>query len=333
MSTWAPYWQSRLLWEITRGSSHNAPDLALSVIDSLMNPRQYEHQPVLLAEVLDSLITDPGGLYLDATLGLGGHSEAILRAISAQSKLMGLDMDPEALLAAQSRLKSLPGQFRAVRANFRTLGRVLDAEKFFPLTGALFDLGVSSMHFDNPERGFSFMHEGPLDMRLSPDNKLTAAQIVNVWPAEQIALLIKEYGEDPSANKIARAIVARRDQKLFTTTTELAEVISDILPRGKTHAATRTFMALRIAVNAELENLTGGLEAVLPFIQQGGRIAVITFHSLEDRIVKKLFSSWETANLCRTIEIRGKAVVKPSGAELERNPRARSAKLRVVEKL
>ncbi|MBI3552980.1 MAG: 16S rRNA (cytosine(1402)-N(4))-methyltransferase RsmH [Elusimicrobia bacterium] len=299
----------------------------------MMNPRPYEHQPVLLAEVLDSLITDPGGLYLDATLGLGGHSEAILRAISAQSKLMGLDMDPEALHAAQARLKALPGQFRAVRANFRTLGRILEAEKFFPLAGALFDLGVSSMHFDNPDRGFSFLREGPLDMRLAPESPLTAATIVNVWPEEQISLLLKEFGEEPNARKIARAIVKRREEKPFATTTDLAGVIERLFPRAKTHQATRTFMALRIAVNAELENLTAGLESVLPYLQQGGRVAVITFHSLEDRIVKKLFASWEAQGMCRPLVSRGKAVVKPSAEEVERNARARSAKLRVVEKL
>jgi 16S rRNA (cytosine1402-N4)-methyltransferase len=327
-----PYWQSRLLWELSRHLGYGSP-IADFAPSKNMNPEQYKHQPVLLAEVLDMLITDPGGLYLDATLGLGGHSEAILRAISAQSKLMGLDMDPEALHAACSRLEALPGQFRAVRANFRTLGRILETEKFFPLAGALFDLGVSSMHFDNPARGFSFSHEGPLDMRLSPENTLTAGTIVNVWPEEQIALLIKEFGEDPNARRIARAIVARRHKTPFVTTTDLAGLIAKLFPRGKTHAATRTFQALRIAVNAELENLTAGLESVLPFLQQGGRLAVITFHSLEDRIVKQLFASWEEQGLCRTVEKGGKAVVKPSADEIDRNSRARSAKLRVVEKL
>ncbi len=328
-----PYWQSRLLWELSRQLEHRSPMADFPPQKNMIDPEPYKHQPVLLAEVLDLLITDRGGLYLVATLGLGGHSEAILRAISAQSKLMGLDMDPEALHSAQARIKALPGQFRVVRANFRTLGRILETEKFFPLAGALFDLGVSSMHFDNPERGFSFSREGPLDMRLSPDNPLTAATIVNVWPEEQIALLIKEFGEDPNARKIARAIVARRHKTPFKTTTELADAIEKLLPRGKTHAATRTFQALRIAVNAELENLTAGLEAVLPFLQQGGRVAVITFHSLEDRIVKQLFASWEEQGLCRTVEQGGKAALKPSAEEIDRNSRARSAKLRVVEKL
>jgi 16S rRNA (cytosine1402-N4)-methyltransferase len=297
-------------------------------------PMAYEHEPVLLESVLRHLVNEPAGFYLDATLGLGGHAEAILRKISAQGRLLGLDLDPEALHAAGERLKAHPGQFRAVRANFRTLGQVLEAEKFFPLAGALFDLGVSSMHFDKPERGFSFALEGPLDMRLSPDNPLTAGMIVNNWPAEQLALLLKEFGEEPAANRIARAIAQRRQDQPFTSTTELAGFIAGLRPRGRIHAATRTFMALRIAVNAELENLTRGLESVLPYLMQGGRIAVISFHSLEDRIVKNIFSSFVEQGVCRYLESAGgKSALTPSAAEVSRNPRARSAKLRFVEKL
>ena len=291
----------------------------------------YKHQPVLLAEGLGLLITDPGGLYLDATLGLGGHSESILRAISPAGKLLGIDMDPESLQLASTRLQTCVN-FASVRSNFRDIGRVLDARKFFPLAGALFDLGVSSLHFDKPERGFSFTRSGPLDMRLSPDNPLTADTIVNRWPEEQIALLLKEFGEEPSARRIARAISERRVKKPFLSTTDLAEHIEKVLPRtGKTHPATRTFMALRIAVNAELENLTRGLESVLPYIGHGGRLAVITFHSMEDRIVKTLFASFVSQGACRFVE-GGQGAIKPSAEEVERNPRARSAKLRVVEK-
>ncbi|MDD5658308.1 MAG: 16S rRNA (cytosine(1402)-N(4))-methyltransferase RsmH [Elusimicrobia bacterium] len=299
-----------------------------------MEKPAYEHQPVLLDEVLRFLVTEPAGFYLDATLGLGGHAEAILRTISAQGQLLGLDMDPEALHAAGHRLQAHPGQFRAVRANFRTLGQVLESEKFFPLAGALFDLGVSSMHFEKPERGFSFEREGPLDMRLAPDNPLTAGMIVNNWPAEQMALLFKEFGEEPAAGRIARALAQRRLEKLFSTTTELADFIASLLPRGRTHPATRVFMALRIAVNAELENLTRGLESVLPYLRRGGRLAVISFHSLEDRIVKNIFSSFVEQGSCRYVEeAGGKSPLTPAAAELVRNPRARSAKLRIVEKL
>jgi len=300
----------------------------------VMEPKEYQHEPVLLDEVLRGLVTEPAGFYLDATLGLGGHAGAILRKISAQGRLLGLDMDPEALHAAGGRLQAHPGQFRAVRANFRTLGQVLESEKFFPLAGALFDLGVSSMHFDKPERGFSFSHEGPLDMRLAPDNPLTAGMIVNNWPAEQLALLLKEFGEEPAAERIARAVAQRRQRSLFATTTELADFIATLLPRGRTHPATRTFMALRIAVNAELENLTGGLESVLPYLMRGGRLAVISFHSLEDRIVKNIFSSFVEQGACRYLEgAGGKSAITPTAEEAAHNPRARSAKLRIVEKL
>ena len=303
----------------------------LAEVIAEMEPESYSHEPVLVGETLKHLITDPGGLYVDATLGLGGHSEAILNTLSAQGKLLGMDMDPEALFVAGARLKANPGQFRAVRANFRTLGQNLESEKFFPLAGILMDLGASSLHFDKPSRGFSFRNEGPLDMRMSPDSPLTAELIVNRWPAEQIAMLIKEYGEDANAERIARAIENRRRKRPFTTTTDLAEAIAKIIPRGKIHPATKTFMALRIAVNAELENLTRGLESALPYLQQGGRLAVITFHSLEDRIVKNIFASFVEQGQC-SHAIKGGQAVKPGTEEIHNNPRSRSAKLRVVEK-
>ena len=303
--------------------------LAATLSNPLMEEKNYAHDPVMVEEVLKYLVTEPAGFYLDATLGLGGHAGAILRTISAQGQLLGLDMDPEALHAAGNRLQAHPGQFRAVRANFRTLGQVLEKEKFFPLAGALFDLGVSSMHFEKPERGFSFLHEGPLDMRLAPDNPLTAGAIVNNWPAEQLALLFKEFGEEPASVRIARSIENRRREKAFQTTTELANFIAGLLPRAKTHPATRIFMALRIAVNAELENLTRGLEGVLPYLRRGGRLAVISFHSLEDRIVKNIFSSFVEQGVCRAVA----GALAPSAGEIARNPRSRSAKLRIVEKL
>ena len=298
-----------------------------------MNQPQYTHKSVLLEEVLENLVWDAGGLYLDATLGLGGHSEAILQRLTPQGKLLGLDMDPEAFFQASERLATYSAQFHAVNANFRTLGHVLEREKFFPLAGALFDLGVSSLHFDKPERGFSFSKEGPLDMRLSPENSLTAEAIVNRWPIEQLEMLIKEFGEDPAAHRIAGAIVARREKQPFKTTTDLADVIKRNSPHSNLHAATRTFMALRIAVNAELENLTRALESVLPYIRQGGRICVISFHSLEDKIVKNVFSSFVNDGSYRSVQKSGKSAIRPSEAEVQRNPRARSAKLRVVEKL
>lgn len=299
----------------------------------ILAEERYTHEPVLLTETLARLVTDKGGLYLDATLGLGGHSEAILKKISAQGKVLGLDADPEALAEAGHRLGAYSGSFHAVRTNFRSLGAVLEKEGFFPLTGALFDLGVSSLQLDKPSRGFSFRHEGPLDMRLGPDAGLTAEQIVNRWPAEQIAMLLTEFGEEPDAERIARAIVAARAKKPLTTTTELAAVVESVVPRTGHHPATRTFQALRIAVNRELESLTQGLEAVVPYLKTGGRLAVITFHSLEDRIVKNVFASLVAQGKCAHLG-RGdaRAAIVASDEETSRNPRARSAKLRVVEK-
>jgi 16S rRNA (cytosine1402-N4)-methyltransferase len=210
----------------------------------------------------------------------------------------------------------------------------LEKEGFFPLTGALFDLGVSSLQLDKPSRGFSFMREGPLDMRMGPDSTLTAEQIVNRWPAEQIAMLLTEFGEEPDAERIARAIVASRAKKPLTTTSELAAVVESVVPRTGHHPATRTFQALRIAVNQELESLTRGLESVVPYLKTGGRLAVITFHSLEDRIVKNVFASLVAQGKCAYLG-RGdaRAAVVASDEETSRNPRARSAKLRVVEKM
>ncbi|MBI4422701.1 MAG: 16S rRNA (cytosine(1402)-N(4))-methyltransferase RsmH [Elusimicrobia bacterium] len=293
--------------------------------------REYTHEPVLLKEVVEALVWDPSGLYLDGTVGLGGHSEAILASISAQGKLLGMDMDPEALELTGTRLKPHTGNVRLVHANFRDLGQTLEREKFFPLAGALFDLGVSSLQFDKPARGFSLQGEGPLDMRMDPGSPLTAARIVNEWPAEQLALLFKEFGEVPEAVRLARWVVEHREKKPFETTTDLRRLVEAKLPRrGGIHPATQVFMALRIAVNRELENLTRGLESLFPYLRQGGRVAVISFHSLEDRIVKHVFQSYVTHGQARLI---ASAPLRASSQEVARNPRSRSAKLRVMEKL
>lgn len=299
----------------------------------ILAQERWTHEPVLLKETLERLVTDKGGLYLDATLGLGGHSEALLGKLSPQGRVLGLDQDPEALAEAGHRLAGHSGRFRSVLSNFRALGPVLEKEGFFPLSGALFDLGVSSLQLDKPARGFSFRHEGPLDMRMSPEGTLTAEIIVNRWPAEQIAMLLKEFGEEPDADRIARAIVERRAKSPLTTTRDLAETVESVVPRTGHHPATRTFQALRIAVNQELEVLTRGLESVLPYLKEGGRLCVITFHSLEDRIVKNVFASFVAQGSCAWLGKGGdKSPVVPTDEECARNPRARSAKLRVVEK-
>ncbi|MFC1679670.1 16S rRNA (cytosine(1402)-N(4))-methyltransferase RsmH [Elusimicrobiota bacterium] len=297
--------------------------------------QNYTHEPVLLDEVLRNLITDRDGTYLDATLGLGGHAEGILKSLSAQGKLIGTDMDPEALASAARRLKPFTGRFRTVRANFRNLSQVFQtatdpAGLEEGLAGALFDLGVSSLQLEKASRGFAMMHEGPLDMRLDPDSPLTAARIVNEWPAEQLTLLFREFGEERHAARIAGWIVSTRKLRPFVTTHDLKVLLERKLPRsGRIHPATKTFMALRIAVNQELENLTRGLEEILPLLRSGGRIVVISFHSLEDRIVKNVFRSFVDHDWCRQVV---NSPICPSPQEVRRNPRARSAKLRAVEK-
>jgi 16S rRNA (cytosine1402-N4)-methyltransferase len=289
------------------------------------------HEPVLLQEVLDLLVCDPDGLYLDATVGLGGHAETLLRALSQKGRLLGIDLDPEALHHCVRRLGPFGARFACVQGNFRDLARILQNEGFFPLAGALFDLGVSSLQLDKASRGFAFQREGPLDMRLDPSNPLTAARIVNEWPVEQIELLLREYGEEREAGRIARWICQARGERPFETTSQLADLVEERLPRARgIHPATRTFQALRIAVNGELENLTRGLEDVLGMLRSGGRIAAISFHSLEDRIVKNVFRSFVASGACAWLT---EGTVTPAPDETGRNPRSRSAKLRVVEKL
>lgn len=294
---------------------------------------RYTHDPVLLNEVLKFLITDPEGVYLDATVGLGGHAEAVLKSILARGNkglMIGIDADPEALERSKERLRPFAGNHRLIRGNFRNLSQILETDGCGKLTGALFDLGVSSLQFDKAERGFSILREGPLDMRLDPSSPLTAARIVNEWPAEQLELLFREFGEERAARKIAGWIVNAREAKPFVTTKDLSDFIESRKHRtGRTHPATKVFMALRIAVNQELENLTRGVESVLPHMKPGGRIAVISFHSLEDRIVKNVFRSFVAEGRCRQIL---STPLKPSDSEISRNARARSAKLRVVEK-
>ncbi|MBI5243827.1 MAG: 16S rRNA (cytosine(1402)-N(4))-methyltransferase RsmH [Elusimicrobia bacterium] len=296
-----------------------------------MSEREYAHEPVLLQEVLSLLVEDRDGLYLDATLGAGGHAEAVLRSLSCEGRLLGMDLDPEALSLSSERLKEFGGRFRCVQGNFKDIARILQNEGFFPLAGALFDLGVSSLQLDEPSRGFAFQREGPLDMRLDPANPLTASRIVNEWPTEQIELLLREYGEEREAPRIARWIVEARSKEPIETTGGLASLIEARVPRsGGIHPATRTFQALRIAVNGELENLTRGLGDVLPMLRSGGRIAAISFHSLEDRIIKNVFRSFTGNGTCRGLS---DGPLTPRQEEVERNPRSRSAKLRAVEKL
>jgi 16S rRNA (cytosine1402-N4)-methyltransferase len=307
------------------------------------------HRPVLLQESLHYLAPARGGLFVDATLGLGGHSEAILES-HEDARVLGFDRDSVAITLATGRLACFGSRFRAVHADFREIARVLEEVGEREVSGVLADLGVSSLQFDSPERGFSFRHNAPLDMRMDASSGVeTAAELLARLPEEEIARLIFEYGEERRSRKIARWIVERRDAgRPIGTTTELAELVARAVghKRGeRIHPATRTFQALRIAVNRELEGLGEFIETTIDLLQAGGRLVVISFHSLEDRIVKRtlrrLAGQCECdprAPVCscgarRAVEILTKRPVVASETEIEENPRARSAKLRACEKI
>ncbi len=312
----------------------------------MANERNQPHIPVLLEAVLEALHVPSGGVIVDCTVGAGGHAAALLDAAGPEGRLLGLDQDPEALAAAAARLASYGDRATLVHARFDTVADCAAAAGIGAADAILADLGVSSMHLDRPERGFSFLHDGPLDMRMNPlAEGLTAAEIVNGWLERDLADLIWRYGEDREARRIARQIVRLRP---FDSTRELAGAIESAIPKHRQeriHPATRTFQALRIAVNDEL----GALERMLPqavaLLRPGGRLAVISFHSLEDRIVKQYFREASADCICPPEQpvctCDHRAVVRPVGrkpvaadpAEVGRNPRSRSARLRAVEKL
>ena len=290
----------------------------------------YTHLPVLLEETAQLLITDKSGIYVDATLGLGGHTIKLLSILNDRARVLGVDWDPEMAALAARNLEPCGARAKVVQGNFANIDEILKREELTGITGILFDLGISSLHFDKPSRGFSLKHEGPLDMRINPGNPLTAYSIINHWPYEQIEHLIRVCGERNS-NRIARAIVDKRSAKPMETTSELRDLIERVVPfRGeKIHPATKTFLALRVAVNYEFDNLTRGIQKAIPFLAKGARMGIITFHSLEDRIVKETFKIM--ADMGGWKMVTRKPIV-PCEEELNRNKRARSAKLRVIEK-
>jgi 16S rRNA (cytosine1402-N4)-methyltransferase len=304
---------------------------------------------VLLFEAVELLDPVRGGLFVDATLGLGGHSEAILEA-SPDTRVLGIDRDREAIRLASERLARFGTRFRAVHANFREISRILDEAGEKEPSGILADLGVSSLQFDTPERGFSFRYDAPLDMRMDASGEEeTAAELLERLPEEEIARVIYEYGEERKSRRIARWIVERRERgESLKTTGELAALVARAVgyKRGeRVHPATRTFQALRIAVNGELEGLDEFVETAVDLLQTRGRLAVISFHSLEDRVVKRALRRLSGHCECgrripvcacgarRAVEVLTRRPVVASEPELEENPRARSAKLRACSKL
>ena len=309
----------------------------------------YGHKPVLLDECLEALAIRPDGVYLDGTLGRAGHSLEILRRLTAGGRLIGLDRDGTALEAARVRLAEYADRVTLVHSNFSRLAEVLDDLHIDAVDGMLFDLGVSSPQLDDSTRGFSYMADAPLDMRMDQSGGMTAAEVVNQWPQEELRRILFEYGEERYAPAVAGAIVRARDKRPIETTLELVEVVKGAMPpaalREKQPPAKRTFQAIRIAVNDELGAVEDMLGKAVDLLNPGGRLAVITFHSLEDRIVKTAMAEAARGCTCppefpvcicgkkpRVRLVTRKPIV-PGAAELEENPRARSAKLRVAEKL
>jgi 16S rRNA (cytosine1402-N4)-methyltransferase len=294
---------------------------------------QFHHVSVLPQEVLDGLAPRPGGRYIDATLGGGGHAAALLEASAPDGRLLGIDTDPAALAAAGARLAPFGERAALARGNFRDLEALARQAGFGEVQGILMDLGVSSHQLDTAGRGFSFQADAPLDMRLDPGGPQTAADLVNDTPESELADILYRYGEEHASRRIARFIAEARRRQPIERTAELAEVVVRALGgrRGKLHPATRTFQALRIAVNRELESLELALPQAVGLLAAGGRLALISFHSLEDRIVKQFFRA-QSGGDEPALRIITKKPIEAAEAELRANPRSRSAKLRVAER-
>ncbi|RIK43140.1 MAG: 16S rRNA (cytosine(1402)-N(4))-methyltransferase [Chloroflexi bacterium] len=311
------------------------------------DPAGASHTPVLLGEVLAALNIQPGMRVIDGTLGGGGHTEAMLEQVGPQGRVLGIDADPAAIRRVQQRLADAvaSGQLTLTQGNFGEIGPLAREHGFTAVDAILLDLGVSSFQLETGERGFSFGLDGPLDMRFDPAHGYSAADIVNTWREEELADLLFRYGEERRSRRIARYLVQHRP---FTTTGQLAEAIKRAVGgrRGsRTHPATQSFQALRIAVNNELEQIQAALPQALQLLRPGGRLAVISFHSLEDRIVKQWMQQEAATSLpdpaslsghrprTPTVTLLARKPITASAVEVQRNPRSRSAKLRVVEKL
>jgi 16S rRNA (cytosine1402-N4)-methyltransferase len=299
----------------------------------------------MLREVLAALNVQPGGRYVDCTVGAGGHAAAIMEAAAPGGSLVGLDKDPEALARARTHLEQFGPDVRLVQGDYATMGEVCRELDFLPVHGVLLDLGLSSLQLEAPERGFSFQREGPLDMRFDPDQDLTAERIVNEYDEQELIEVLQRFGEEPRARRIAKQII---EQRPLHTTTELAKVVEEAVGgrvRRQSHPATRTFQALRIAVNQELLSLADALPEAYGLLGDLGRLAVLSYHSLEDRIVKSFIQRESRDCICPPkqpactcshkagLRKISNGAVQPSPEEVDQNPRSRSARLRVAERL
>lgn len=291
------------------------------------------HIPVLAKEVITYLQLKNGMVIIDCTIGVGGHAVDILKRIDDSGCLIGIDRDREALEEARTQLASISDRFKLFHANFKDVDSILETAKIQKIDGALFDIGISSLQMDRAERGFSIRLDGPLDMRMDRDEELKAGDIVNSCTKSDLADIFKKYGDEHFAYRIAERIVKERRTERIENTARLADIVTEALPYRyrfrRIHPATKIFMALRIAVNNEIENLEIGLRKIVPFLRKGSRICVISFHSIEDRVVKNKFREFAKS---QELKIITKTPIRPDMEEIKSNPRARSAKLRVAEK-
>ena len=290
---------------------------------------QWTHIPILAPEIADLLLQNPDGVYVDGTLGLGGHTKFFLQRLSPKARIFGFDRDEEALSMARERVSD--ERLTAVHASYTQAAKTLQKEGINGVDGALFDLGLSSYQLDNPLRGFSLLRDGPLDMRFDLSAELTAEKIVNEWGLADLERIFTDYGEDRNAHHIAMAIMAKRREEKIDTTFKLKNIVETVVRgRGKIHPATQIFQALRIAVNDELGAVENVISSLPHLIKNGGRAAVLTFHSLEDRLVKKYFKDLAAGGEWKLLN---KHVIVPSYQEVRANSRSRSAKLRVIERI
>jgi len=304
------------------------------------------HTPIMKEETVSYLLTDLSGIYVDCTLGAGGHTEAILKALNPQGRLIGIDRDQRAITNFRRHFARYLSRVTLFHSRHALLGDLLKGEGIFHVHGVLFDLGLASFQIDEPGRGFSYLHDGPLDMRVDSSQHITAETVVNEYGEGDLARVIREYGEEPSWRRVARAIVRARLRGSIETTFQLAEIVRRNIPRAHViKSLSRVFQAIRVEVNGELEELRQGLEVAVAFLKPGGRLVVICYQSLEDRAVKSLF--WRLSGVCqcpknlpqcvcsprKDLQVLTRRAVRPTAQERERNPRARSARLRAAQKM
>ena len=307
------------------------------------NEKFFVHIPVLAAQVKKHLLTDPSGTYFDATLGTGGHAEVILSELSSRGMLVGTDRDKEAIDFAENRLKKFRGKFKLAQFSFSEIPRFLEKLKIEKVSGFLFDLGVCSLQLDKSERGFSYSIEGSVDMRMNQNQKISAYEVVNDYPLKDLIKIFKEYGQERFSSPIAKALVRKREKQELKTTSQLREIVESVVnPRNRVKSLSRIFQAIRIEVNQELDELKKVFDFVTDYLLPGGRLCFISYHSLEDRIVKSRFTRLSRGCICppdfpvcvckakATLKIITPKPIRPDKEEIEKNPRAKSAKLRVA---